>query len=512
MLRAGDGIRRIGRTTFSYGDGAAEKVAPNVPGDAPRGEYGAGNEGARRNRGSSALSQIGVREGGELPIDRLRRRFGEIISGAKLEVDDELRTLQAIALNTLQSTFTNRYHDDQPLKHAVGEKQPHFSRHERGADFETAFFKHHSLAEKQRDALCLVLRTFNDPTNDVELRCAVFTKLGQMGTHEDLDAVMPHVRKATSPRDLFFGLGCIKEMTKRLGSPVKRTNLHHDPVIGPLLAKDRLSAAERQQVIEEVLKRGEIRKVRPFDSKGEYHGSEVCVVEFTETLPGEKSTIKAAFKPEAQYWDKKEAYFSREVLMYEFDREFTKTGLINPTVEAFVKVHGSHHELGSMSYWEPRAKPYARRPPGRAHEAMVPPNDPLPEHRHLAGEPWFQRRMDQLRTLLYIFNNDDLLANNVNPRDNLANILVVVDQQGVWDMRVVDWAAAAGGNRNSNVYIELDEGILPRRGDPELMRRIAQAPKDALRETAEEFVKPGDAERLARRTVKAFNILNKRAD
>lgn len=506
MLRAGDGVRHIGRTTWSFEKGPAERVESPDQHVAPRGEYGASQDGALRQRGLGPASQLGARGGGELPIDRLRRKFAEILSGGKYEIDGDLRALQAIALNTIQATFTNRFDDDHALKAAVGEKQAHFAEDGRGADFERAFFKHRSVDEQQRDALCFVLRTFKDPAIDAELRSRVYQKLGLMGTHEDLDAVMPHVRKATSSKDLYYGLKCIETMTARLGSPVKRSNLHHDPEIGPLLAKDRLTEDEQRKVIEEVLKRGEIKRVRGFDS-GQFHGSEVLVVEFAEKLPGEKKPIKGAFKPEYNYREKTEAYFSREVLMYEFDREFTKTGLINPTVEAFIRAHGSGYQLGSLSYWEPRCKPYARRPEGHEHDGWVPPNVPLPEHQHLAKEPWFQRRLDQLRTLVYIFNNDDLLANNMNPRDNLANILIVVDQQGNWDMRVVDWAAAAGGNRNSHVYGNINEGILPKHGEPDLMREISQAPKEYVRETAEHFVKEDDAARVARRTVRAYNLL-----
>lgn len=475
---------------------------------APRGEYGAPRNERVRSSGSSALSQLRTRQSGELEIDRLRGLFGSILAGRAYAIDEDVYTLQAIALEMIDRTFGHS-HDSNRLRERVREKRPAFAGKERDALFEHALFKGRSEHERGRDLLCFLLRTFQGGEHDAPLREAVYAKLGKMGTPEDLDAILPHVRRATTGRDLFYGLAAIREMTGRLGAPSERGNLHMDPTIGPLLARTDLSASERQTVIEEVLRRGKIEKVSRFES-GEYHGSEVFVVEFAEKFADENRPIRAAFKPEQLRFDHTEAMFSREVLAYELDRRFFKTGLINPTVEAFLQVHDHAFELGSLSYWEPRAKPYARRPPGRGHEALVPPNDPLPEHRHLGGEPWFLARLAQLRTLIYILNNDDLIANNVNPRDNLANILVVVDKHGAWDARAIDWAASAGGNRNSRVYEDLDTAILPKKPDAALQAAIAKTPKDAVVLLAREFVKDGDAEKLAGRMVGAFNELERR--
>lgn len=473
---------------------------------APRGEYGAARSERPRSAGTQALSQIRSRQSGELEIDRLRGLFGAILAGDAYALDEDVYALQAIALALIDRTFGHS-HESNRLRERVQEKRPAFAGQERDPLFEHALFKGRSDHERGRDLLCFLLRTFQSGEHDAPLREAVYAKLGKMGTHEDLDAILPHVRRATTGRDLFYGLSAIRELTGRLGSPTARSNLHSDPAIGPLLARSELSADERRAVIEEVLRRGKIEKVSRFES-GEYHGSEVFVVEFAEKFADEAHPLRAAFKPEQIRFDHTEAMFSREVLAYELDRRFFKTGLINPTVEAFIPVHDHAYELGSLSYWEPRAKPYARRPPGRGHEALVPPNDPLPEHRHLAGEPWFQRRLAQLRTLLYILNNDDLIANNVNPRDNLANILVVVDKHGDWDARAIDWAASAGGNRNSRVYEDLDRAILPEKADAALQAAIAKTPKEAVASLAKEFVKDADAEKLAGRMVGAFNLLS----
>src|SRR6185503_8557480 len=99
---------------------------------------------------------------------------------------------------------------------------------------------------------------------------------------------------------------------------------------------------------------------------------EVYVVTFKETLPGEKEPIRAAFKPELSWFEKKECWYSREVLMYTFDRAFTRTGLINPTVEVAIPLHEPGCEVGSLSFWEPRAEPLGRRPAESAWDGTVP--------------------------------------------------------------------------------------------------------------------------------------------
>jgi hypothetical protein len=426
----------------------------------------------------------------------------------------ELLAIQALALDTVLRLFRTPG-DDDALLGAVREKLGWFSKHLPNTAGARALFGEGPAA--QCDALNLILRTFHgEDAGDQRLRMAAYDKLGKLGRPADVPALLLHVRKATTPADLYHAQAAATAVAARSGPPVARTNLSFDAELGPLFVgplrpverhTEKLSAAERTRAIEEVLRRGRVASMQLLKT-GQYHAQDVWVVEFEERLPGE-GPIKAAFKPEPTWPGKTECWYAREVMAYAFDQRFAQTGRINPTVETMLPVPSSPTDtvgtwsVGSLSFWEPYAEPYGRRPPDHAEDGLTPP-DQIPTHlAHVAKEPWFQRELAEIKTLAWILNNADLLKNQVVPRDNLANLLIV-GPPNERSTRVIDWASAAGGDRNSGCHRDpIEDGFLPSEPDPRIVAGLGPNTRQAVEDVIAEFVKSDDAAFVADRAERA---------
>lgn len=440
---------------------------------------------------------------------RAAQVFRAIVEGRIHEASlSEVAEAQAIALATARDLFMDPQLDA-GLRAAVEAKLRCFVDRHPGAEVAELVLGDRDARTRQLDALSLLLWTFTSPDDpgDRDLRLAIMDKLAGMGRLSDLPPVLLHVRRATTPSDLWKGQECVRGITARLGPPVDRARLADEPEIGPLLVGPkraqadwgvRLSPEDRERAITAVLERGKIKGWTPF--RGEHYGAAVWVVEFEDRLPGEDGPIKAAFKPEPSWPDKRECWYSREILAYVFDRAVTRTSRVPVTVEALLPVYAGAGErwcsCGSMSFWEPKAEPYGRKPASGAWNASI---DEVPgKFRHLERRPWFQDEMAQARTLLYLLNNPDCIANNMVSRNNYANILVVQDDR--WTTKLIDWASAVRGDRNAGgVDDAIRDDFLPRRPVPEIAAALRRVPSREVIAVAEGFVKRPDARFLAGR-------------
>lgn len=476
--------------------GAPQRIAPLEPDFAAAIAYGQGKSSVAAGPASSIIQlQVDPYKG----AGRLRALYHGVVAGKALVMpEDELAALQATALWTLKALFTNQFGTDTELLAQVGSKL--------GAllwalPSDAARAKIHagtSALEQQQDALNLVLRTFQgrDEADDA-LRRAVFQKLGDLGRRSDIGAIMPHLRKGTSS-DLYHGLQAVHAITAKKALPYERGGLSSDPEIGPLLKKDSLSGDERTRLIEAVLERGEIASTQALSGAG--NANPVYFIRFKETLPGpsgKRVPIEGVFKPETTYLGKDRAYFSREVAAYQFDKRFAHTELVPPTVEALIKLDGvDHHDLGSLQYKVPRSKPLGGRPPGQKDQ-FVPANWRDPEHDAFCQTPHFKKRMAQVRTLAYVFNDPDKLGNNVFPTDNLGNILVCTLDDGSKDLRMIDNSLIAGQSVAPGQ--DVSEAILPNKADAPLVAAMHHADHGAVVDALAPLVRDEDAEMVAHR-------------
>lgn len=468
-------------------------AAPN----APLGAY-AGKTAAERIRRAAVVDfRAAANDGGGLGSI-----FSAVVRGEVVDIPaDRLLQLQATALNTIQNLFTNAHGNDGELKHQVGLKQAHFNQFSPTEKIQSQALGSRDARTKQLDALNFVLRTFlGRDGSDEALRMAAMNKLAEVGRQRDIQAVMPHVRKGTAS-DLYHGFNCVYAITSRTGSPQKRIPgaLTHDPVIGPLLKKDSLTDDERMQVIEAVLDRGEL--VRMDKLKGDDNTNWVYSVTFKETLPGEKGrreAIEGIFKPEKIWHGKDRAYFTREVGAYQFDKRFTKSGLIPPTVEAMVALPGEHGaRVGSLQYKVPDAKPLGW-PAGDYTWAYDPQFDKL------RATPGFDRAMAKARTLFFILADPDKLGNQASlqpkkDQPNLGNFMI----DRYWRMWLIDNALGLSGH-------DVDPGILPKEADPEIVDRLKTAKKEEVVDVLDEFVQDRDAQISGRRFDVAREELDRR--
>ncbi len=451
---------------------------------APPGPPLQGQRGVVSTDAPSGASPLDLRAAPEVrPPGELKPLFEALLAGTPVEVTPkEVRTLQAMALDTAQRLFDDRYGTDKELKQALGERQAHYKDVSRSQRFAAGVLGDRSVGEQQLACLGFLLRTFMRLTpEDSALRRAVIGKLAEMGRAADVWAILPHVRHGDAS-DLFHGLAAIRAITKQHGVPVRRGGLEHDPVIGPILKKDVLTAPERQKVIEAVLLRGNVVKWKRH--KGE-NRNEVHFVTFAETLPGKdgkREPIEGVFKPERTWFGKDRAFFSREVAAYEFDKRLSGTGLVPPTVEVLLERPGEPGaEVGSMQYKIPRARTLGKN----AHEI-----DPAFEQ--LVKGARYKRQEKRLRTLLFLLSDPDKLPNDVHKTPNYMN-LVLDDDERLW---MIDNSFNLGVPPR-----EMGPGILPRQPDADLIERMVQVREDEVLEELKRHIAKHDARAAAKRFV-----------
>lgn len=476
--------------------GATGANGAQSPGAGPRGSYGQGPSGPASARSVSGASVLGAQAAGlgagETAPQRLRRQLDELLDSAEPKIDPkELLGLQAWALDTAQSLFTNQFGDDGWLKDQVGKKQLFFAQHRLDKKATQALDAGRDEATRQADALNVLIRTFRgkDP-DDVGLRAAVLSKLGQMGRRFDIDAIMPHVRKATTPEDLYNGLQAVKAITARHGTPMERGGLDKDPVIGPLLQKSSLTPEERRTVIEAVLERGTIVNTKRHEGENR---NEVMFLTFAETLPGKdgkREQIKAVWKPEKTWPGKDRAYFSREVAAYEFDKAFAKANVVPPTIEAILNPWGGKDaDVGSLQYMIPDAKPLGKN---------VREYDPRWDGFRKTNE--YKVQEARLRTLLFIFNDPDKFANNLHADPNLQNVMIDREMK-LW---MIDNSYAMGAAPG-----DLHTDILPGKAEKQVLDAINQTPRAAVADALDPLI-GDDAKGVAGRLGRARDELAKR--
>ena len=480
--------------------GAAAQRAPTVR-QAPLGLYAQPT--LQASVGGAIEPRLALLEDKAAPRgDRLRSGLELMLAGAEPKLDpSDLRALQSAALNTVQRLFTNEFGDDAPLKDAVGRAQASLQGDQLDGATERQIFAGRSIIDKQLDALTFVLRTFRGNGDaDTNLRRVAMWKLGQVGRQRDLAAILPYVRKGNSS-DLYHGLAAIKGITSRAGSPEKRGRLSRDPVIGPLLQKDRLTQAEQTQVIEAVLQHGSVKSVDKLHGGSNFN--DVFFVTFAEKIPGadgKKINVRGVFKPERTWADKDRAFFSREVSAYEFDRSFAKSGLIPPTVEAMIPLgEGKTAEIGSLQYMIPNSKPLGYRHRVDGHERWT----VLPEFEATTKTPEFAAQMSRCRVLLYVLADPDKLESNVKPLPNLANFMVD-DQHKLW---MIDNAYSQGAAPRPT------RQILPDTHDGEVLEHLRESLADGgqqIRGAMGTYIEDADAAAVAKRTEVATYELSQR--
>jgi hypothetical protein len=440
------------------------------------------------SRVGEVASGNGSRAG--LDRDRLRGLLEQSLAGKLPSLTPaELRSLQACALRSVARLFTNQFHDDGPLLGAVGDKLAHYGDVARSVAFDQALFGRGDVRQQQREALDFMLLSFRGADEaDAVLRMQVLQKLARIGENYDLRFILPHARKGT-PGDIYFGLQAVREITTRCGPPQRRARLAHDPAIGPLLAKDGLCEAERQQVLEAVLSRGEIDLAQTRPHRG-HNRNPVLFLTFFDTLPGkhgQRQPIRAVWKPERTYYGKDEAFFSREVAAYEFDKHFAKTGLVPPTVEAILSVNGEPGcEVGSLQWMVPNSQPLGNTDapyPRNVHEFH-------PRFGAFRKTERYQEQERRIRTLVYILGDPDKFGNNVIPTSNLLNLLVDADER-IW---MIDNAFSFGA---PNAY--LSSRILPPKPDAYLAEKLRQVRSKDVAATLDRFVEDWYAKDAVRR-------------
>jgi hypothetical protein len=423
----------------------------------------------------------------------LRGLFDALVAGKRPKISpDDLKGLQCMALGVTDRLFENAFGTDTELKQRVRAKKVHYEAHERGPVFESELLSGKSVEQRQTDCLAFLCRTFQGmDDSDTRLRASVIGKLGEIGGAEHLDTVLLAARRGNAS-DLYHGLEAAKQIANRVGTaPGARFGasdprpLSQDPVIGPLLARTNpLSEAERNQVLEAVLARGEIDFSRTKQHKGT-NLNEVYFLTFKETLPGnegERIPIRAVWKPERTWHGKDRAFFAREVAAYQFDKQFAQTGMVPPTAEAVIALDGKNHQVGSLQWMIPDA---------RTLGLNVLEFDP--QFDQFRTTPEYKAQEAQLRTLLYILNDPDKFGNNVIPTPNLQNIMVDPSNR-LW---MIDNAYSMGAPG-----AEMDRSILPKRPDPALNQKLDDVGPAEVADAMGQYVNWNDAAAVAQRTDK----------
>ncbi len=390
-----------------------------------------------------------------------------------------LKIIQAAALDTVLRTFDNRFGTDQALLDQVRTKEPHFKGFKLPAvDAEELMGE--DLQSQQLQALRMLLLSFQDESDD-PLRLAVIGKLAAMGhTQEDLQALVTSAGKGGAAV-LYASVSAISKMCGERGNPEVRRRLSDDPVLGPQMQRTDLSPAEKDSLVEKVLKEGTIKKVnfRPGQNR-----NQVFVVEFEDSVGGEP--IRGIFKPEATWFGKDRAYFSREVAAYVFDRDFAKTGLVPMTTSTVIQL-GDQHKLGSLQYMVPDMSPLG--------EDVLNYDPKFDEFRQTDT---YKNQIAKLQSLLYIFADPDKLPNDVHATANLQNILVGPDDR-LW---MIDNSYAMGAAP------EISDEMLPDQVGEEMLARLLDSDPEHIIDIMDDIIANRDAGDVVRRLQHALEKLN----
>jgi hypothetical protein len=409
---------------------------------------------------------------------KLRGQLDELAAGRvpKDIAPGDLKNVQALALSSVEQLFTNQFGTDTALLEAVRQKKAAYLGH--GAD--PSAWGGRNNAEQQRAALLVLIHTFQGTdAGDVALRKAALDKLAEVGRPGDVPALLRVVRNPKTSTDLHHGLEAIKAIAKRHGSPQARGDAEVQKRVGHLLKKETLTDAERAQVIEAVLKHGEIASVK--QHKGT-NMNEVYFVTFTQTVPGpdgKPMPIRGVFKPENTYPGKDKAFFGREVSAYLFDRDFAGTGKVPVTVEVVLSPdqapRGGPQPLGvgSMQFMIPDAKALGT---DATHIR--------PEHRFLVDDGAksdlpaevqqdLKKQLAEIKTLLYVLNDPDKLPDPGGFKTpNWGNIMIAADpaRPGFFKLYMID-----NGGGQGALGKKITPAMLPGEVPADVARRLGKA-------------------------------------
>lgn len=429
----------------------------------------------------SSIVNVQLAQTASPDIDRLIEKMELFEEGRNIDPKD-LKTIQAAALDTVLRTFDNQFGTDQALLDQVRAKEPHFK------DFKLPTvdaddLMGDDLKSQQLQALRMLLLSFQDDSDD-PLRLAVIGKLASMGhTQEDLQALVTSAGKGGAAV-LYASVSAITKMCNEQGNPEVRRRLSDDPVLGPQMQRTDLSPAEKDSLVEKVLTEGSIKKVnfRPGQNR-----NQVFVVEFEDSVGGEP--IRGIFKPEATWFGKDRAYFSREVAAYVFDRDFAKSGLVPMTTSTVIKL-GDQHKLGSLQYMVPDMNPLGE--------------DVLnydPQFDNFRKTDTYNDQISKLRSLLYIFGDPDKLPNDVHETANLQNILVGADER-LW---MIDNSYAMGAAP------EISDEMLPDQVGEEMLQRLLDSDPAHIIDIMDDIIANRDAGDVVRRLQHALEKLKPEA-
>lgn len=410
-------------------------------------------------------------------VNQLRETMLQFEQGRNVDAKS-LKTIQAAALDTVLRTFDNRYGSDTALLQTVRDKSPHyqdFKLPQRDADA----LMGQDVPSRQRQALRILLSSFQSNSDD-PIRLASIGKLAEMGqSQEDLRALITAAGKGNAA--VLYASTCgVSQMCQRTGNPETRRLLAEDPVVGPQLQRTDLSTSERETLIEKVLQEGSIKKInyRPGQNR-----NQVFIVEFEDKVGGQP--VRGIFKPEATWFGKDRAYFSREVAAYVFDRDFAKTGLVPMTTSTVLEFEGQH-KLGSLQYMIPEMRPLGK--------------DVLNYDPHFDGfrqTEQYQEQINKLRSLLYILADPDKLPNDVHSTANLQNILVDKNNR-LW---MIDNSYAMGAAP------EISDQMLPDRVGHQMLQRLRDSDPQHIVDIMDDIIANRDAGDMVRRLEHALQKL-----
>jgi hypothetical protein len=418
----------------------------------------------------------------------------------------DLMNVQALALTTVEKLFTNEFGTDTALLDAVRGKKAAYLKH--GAD--PAAWGARADADQQRAALLVLLNTFHGTdAGDVALRKAALDKLGEIGRPADVGALLRAVRNPRTSTDLHHGLEAIKAIVKRNGSPQVRGDEEVKKRVGPLLAKETLTDAERARVIEAVLKHGEIASIKRHNGT---NMNEVYFVTFKQTVPGpdgKPMPIKGVFKPENTYQGKDKAFFGREVSAYLFDRDFAGTGKVPVTVEAVLSPdqapRGGPQPLGtgSMQFMIPDAKALGTDATHLRPEYGFLVDDKAKSDLPADVQADLKKQLAEIKTLLYVLNDPDKLPNAGGFKTpNWGNIMIAADpsRPGFSKLYMID-----NGGGQGALGKDITTDMLPSEVPADVARRLGGADPGQVERTVQPYAADAapDVARRLRRAVPA---------
>lgn len=454
------------RNTFVVG---AQQGGAEMPG----GDAAPASQGMRSN-----LMNLQLSGATSLPdVEQLREAMGKFEQGRNID-PKALKTIQAAALDTVLRSFDNRFGTDTALLHTVRDKAPHyqdFKLPQRDVDA----LMGSDLSSRQSQALRVLVSSFQSDSDD-PIRLAAIGKLAEMGhSKEDLKSLITAAGKGNAAV-LYASVSAVSQMCGRAGNPEVRRSLSDDPVIGPQLQRTDLSTNEKEALIEKVLQEGTIKNVkfRPGQNR-----NQVFIVEFADKVGGE--SVRGIFKPEATWFGKDRAYFSREVAAYVFDRDFAKTGLVPMTTATVLEFEGQH-KLGSLQYMIPEMRPLGK--------------DVLnfdPHFDAFRQTDQYQEQAAKLRSLLYILADPDKLPNDVHSTANLQNILVDKNNR-LW---MIDNSYAMGAAP------AISDQMLPDRVGNDMLQRLRDSKPEHIIDIMDDIIATRDAGDVVRRLEHALQKL-----